>query len=174
MTDPADISLTRQITLQMTLEDFRALVSGIDSYFKSLCRYLGTSRSDLATLRLLAQQDEDKITSSPTQLATELGLSNAAMSSVLDRLEEAGHLERLRDTKDRRRRIIHLKEASKHLAHDIFLPLDARILSMLEVFSAKELEVVESALQQITYAIQDANKEVEEPNFVLLNYDEFS
>ena len=51
--------------------------------------------------------------SSPGELAADLELSSGAMTSRLDRLEEAGYIRRLRDPEDRRGVVVELTEAGE-------------------------------------------------------------
>ncbi len=57
-------------------------------------------------------------------LARATGLTTASITGVLDRLEEAGYVRRERDSKDRRRVVVHL-ELDKALANvaPLFLPM---------------------------------------------------
>jgi DNA-binding MarR family transcriptional regulator len=63
----------------------------------------------LTTLRLAGPEHR----SAPGTLAAELELSSGAMSSRLDRLEEAGLLRRLPDPNDRRGVVVELTDAGK-------------------------------------------------------------
>jgi DNA-binding MarR family transcriptional regulator len=60
----------------------------------------------LGTLRLWRSDHR----SSPGELAADLELSSGAMTSRLDRLEEAGYIRRLRDPDDRRGVVVELTE----------------------------------------------------------------
>jgi DNA-binding MarR family transcriptional regulator len=61
----------------------------------------------LTTLRLWRSDHR----SSPGELAADLELSSGAMTSRLDRLEEAGYIRRLPDPEDRRGIVVELTEA---------------------------------------------------------------
>ena len=52
-----------------------------------------------------------------TELADETMLSKSTLTSMLDRLEEAGHIRRDQSPKDRRVILIHLTDENKRLKH---------------------------------------------------------
>lgn len=70
----------------------------------------GLGPSDLKCLDLA--RDEPDLTAG--RLAAATGLSASAVTSVLDRLERAGLVERIRDTDDRRK--VHIRSTGRHEA----------------------------------------------------------
>jgi DNA-binding MarR family transcriptional regulator len=70
----------------------------------------GLGPSDIKCLDLA--RDEPDLTAG--RLAEATGLSASAVTSVLDRLERAGFIERVRDTKDRRK--VHVRSTGRHEA----------------------------------------------------------
>lgn len=73
-----------------------------------LCRLMGMHDTDYAALALLMRGRLG-----PSALASALGLSSAAATAVVDRLEAAGHAERLPHPQDRRRTLVRLLPASQ-------------------------------------------------------------
>lgn len=55
-------------------------------------------------------------------LATELGLTSGGITFVVDRLERAGHLNRVRDDTDRRKVLLHYSPGGRALADEFFGP----------------------------------------------------
>ncbi len=78
----------------------------------------------------------------PGGLGTALGLTSGAVTSVLDRLERAGHLVRVRDDADRRRVLLHRSEAGRDLAQAFFEPLGRRTDAVMDAFTDEDLAVV--------------------------------
>ncbi len=76
------------------------------------------------------------------ELATELGLTTGAVTTLLDRLERAGHVRRERDDKDRRRVNLHYGDAGLALAQQFFTPLGALHRSATGDFSPEDLATV--------------------------------
>lgn len=80
-------------------------------------------RTDLTALVLVLDADGDGHPLSQGDLAHTLGLSASATTSVLDRLQEAGYVERRRDTLDRRRIVLRVREPALELGRALFTPL---------------------------------------------------
>jgi DNA-binding MarR family transcriptional regulator len=88
----------------------------------------------MSTLRL----GKDACRSSPGDLANDLELSSGAMTSRLDRLEEAGFVRRLPDPEDRRGVVVELTEQGRE-AWD----LAANVQGRREAFFARTLTKAE-------------------------------
>ncbi|MBB2987298.1 MarR family winged helix-turn-helix transcriptional regulator [Terracoccus luteus] len=78
----------------------RALGTAADEAAGALARRMGMHPTDLAAMSHIAYARDPL---GPRELSTRLGITPAAMTDVVDRLETAGHLLRRRDTADRRR-----------------------------------------------------------------------
>lgn len=89
---------------------------------------------------LVAQQRGAPLT--PGGLGADLGLTSGAVTSVVDRLERAGHVVRTRDAVDRRRVLLHHSDDGLALAEQFFGPLGARTDAVLAGFTDDELDVV--------------------------------
>jgi DNA-binding MarR family transcriptional regulator len=74
----------------------------------------GMHPSDARVLFLLAAADGEGVT--PKQAAEDLELSTGAMTSLIDRLERRGHIERHPNPLDRRSVIVHLTPAGAAVA----------------------------------------------------------
>lgn len=81
-------------------------------------------RTDLNALAVVMDAARQGAPMSPTQLAASLHLSASATTSVLDRLERAGHLRRDRSGSDRRKVTLHMHEQARELGKAFFRPLD--------------------------------------------------
>ncbi|HEX7302835.1 MarR family transcriptional regulator [Lentzea sp.] len=78
----------------------------------------------------------------PGSLAKALNLSASATTSVLDRLERAGHVVRERDPEDRRRVELRVLSDAQALAAAFFAPLARSYAAAWEGMSAEERQVV--------------------------------
>jgi DNA-binding MarR family transcriptional regulator len=76
------------------------------------------------------------------QLATASHLTTGAVTAVVDHLEAAGLVRRVRDTVDRRRVIIETTDEMARQAALLFGPLVAESEHLLGGFAASELEVI--------------------------------
>jgi DNA-binding MarR family transcriptional regulator len=76
------------------------------------------------------------------QLADAVRLTTGAVTGVLDRLEAAGLVRRIRDTKDRRRVIVEVTDEVARVGAPVYGPLIADAAAAHAVFEADELELI--------------------------------
>lgn len=93
-----------------------------DAYDEAVSELLGINRTDHRCLDVLSQ--EGPVT--PGRLAELMGLTSGAITTVLDRLERAGYVRRVRDQDDRRRLHVELTERVHEAVWPYYEPL-ARI-----------------------------------------------
>src|SRR5262245_24559264 len=80
----------------------RANEAANDAFDELACRKLGINRTDLRCLNIL----ENNGSMTAGRLAELSGLTTAAVTAMLDRVERAGFARRVRDQKDRRQVIV--------------------------------------------------------------------
>jgi DNA-binding MarR family transcriptional regulator len=76
------------------------------------------------------------------QLAQAVRLTTGAVTGVLDRLEAAGLVRRIRDTEDRRKVIVEITDELARLGAPVYGPLIADAAEAHAVFDAAELELI--------------------------------
>lgn len=89
-----------------------------DAFDEAVAARLGVNRTDLRCLDLLFEGPL-----SAGQLAEAAGLSPAATTTLIDRMERKGYLRRVRDTADRRRVLLELTDAARQEAWLCYGPL---------------------------------------------------
>jgi DNA-binding MarR family transcriptional regulator len=77
----------------------------------------GSHPTDLHAVSVISRHDQAPLTIGDLQ--SRMGLSPAATTALVDRLEASGHVQRVRDARDRRRVYLH---ATEH-AHDTAMSL---------------------------------------------------
>ena len=102
--------------------------------------------TDWAALLAVIQGDRVGRPLTPGELGQCLGISSGATTAVLDRLERAGHVRRVRDDRDRRRLTLHRAESATALLHTFSEPLDAAMDAIVVGYSGGELDVVQRFL----------------------------
>jgi len=102
--------------------------------------------TDWAALLAVIQGDRVGRPLTPGELGQRLGISSGATTAVLDRLERAGHVRRVRDDRDRRRMTVHRAESAAALLHTFSEPLDAAMDAIVVGYSGGELDVVQRFL----------------------------
>ncbi|MFI6904433.1 MarR family winged helix-turn-helix transcriptional regulator [Nonomuraea sp. NPDC050394] len=106
-------------------------------------RRLGVNRTDVRCLSRLTARGP--LTAS--ELAAGAGLTGGAATTAIDRLERAGLAERVRDTADRRRVLVHLSERGRAAVEEVWGPISAEARAGLRRYTVAELEVVETFLR---------------------------
>lgn len=96
---------------------------------------------------------------SPGELARGLGLTTAAVSSLLDRLEQAGHLVRHAVPGDRRRVHLEVAPEAMELAGTFFHPLNARLTGAMKDYAPSDLAAVERFLTDMIREISGYREE---------------
>ncbi|MFD0203429.1 MULTISPECIES: MarR family winged helix-turn-helix transcriptional regulator [Saccharothrix] len=99
-------------------------------------------RTDLNALAVIMDARWSGEPMSPSRLAEALHLSASATTSVLDRLEASGHVERARNPHDRRKVELRTSEKALELGRHFFQPLDGAFTQAWERFSDADKEVV--------------------------------
>jgi DNA-binding MarR family transcriptional regulator len=87
----------------------RRLQTAMGDAESALARRLGIGPTDLAAMTHLTFAPEPI---GPRELSARLSITPGATTELVDRLERAGHLERRRDTVDRRRVQLHASAAT--------------------------------------------------------------
>jgi DNA-binding MarR family transcriptional regulator len=81
-------------------------------------------------------------------LAAASGLTPAAITALIDRLEARGFVTRTRSTEDRRKVMIEMGPRAHEVTERHYRPIGSEGLRSLEAFSDQELEVVRRFLTQ--------------------------
>lgn len=92
----------------------------------------------------------------PGRLATASGLSPAAITKVLDRLERAGYTTRSGDAGDRRARQVHTSDHHRRRREDIWSPVVEAATAALAERSPEELETLAVVLARLAAANRDS------------------
>jgi DNA-binding MarR family transcriptional regulator len=98
----------------------------------------GVNRTDFRCLDILGTRGP----MTAGELADAVRLTTGAITGVLDRLEGAGLVRRVRDTGDRRRVIVEVTEELDRLGAPVYGPLVADAAKTHGGFTVKELEVI--------------------------------
>ena len=113
----------------------RAHEAANEAFDELACEKLGINRTDLRCLNIV--DNEGSMTAG--HLAEKSGLTTAAVTAVLDRLERAGYAQRIRDQVDRRQVIVQLTPLLAERGAAIWGPLGAEATARLEQMTVEEL-----------------------------------
>lgn len=116
-----------------------------DGFDDAVGRRLGLNATDLRCLDWLTER-----AMSAGGLAEATGLSSAATTTLLDRLERKGYVRRERDTVDRRKVLVALTPHGRELIGDLYGPLAREGERLLARFSDDQLAMIRDFLVEAT------------------------
>ena len=121
----------------------RALTTKSALFNDAAAGRLGISPSELVVLTLLG--DGGPLTAG--QLADQTQLTTGAITRVIDRLEQAGLVERRTDPTDRRRVMV-VTTAEIARVHAVFAPMLAEAAALAARYTSEQLQVITAFLQE--------------------------
>jgi len=137
-----DIDLSRQKASRV-VNAVRAHQVASDIFDDALAEFLGINRTDARCMNLLDR--EGRMTAG--KLATESGLTTGAVTVVLDRLERAGYVRRVRDPADRRKVYVEKTPEMRDIGARIFSHFEKLTPAIVEEFSPKQIEGIVAFLE---------------------------
>ncbi|MGB8259193.1 MAG: MarR family transcriptional regulator [Terracidiphilus sp.] len=108
-------------------------------FHQAVAARLGLHPTDLKCLDLA--RTEPELTAG--RIAELTGLTTAAVTSVLDRLERAGLAQRVRDAADRRKVLVRPVEERAREVEGLFASLDAAMRKLYAEYSVRDLALIE-------------------------------
>ncbi|WP_459960025.1 MarR family winged helix-turn-helix transcriptional regulator [Nocardia sp. IFM 10818] len=106
---------------------------------------LGINATDMQCLQLLQYGPRTS-----SELAKLIGMTTASMTALIDRLEKAGFVTRVRDEHDRRRVLVHLAlDRARGDIAPIFGPLVGGWRRSLDGYTVQELTVISDFLNRV-------------------------
>jgi DNA-binding MarR family transcriptional regulator len=155
------VSTRRNELIAVASAEVRRQQAAYDRFHDAVADHLKVNRTDLRCLDLLDLRG--RMTAGELSEAT--GLSTGAVTVMLDRLERAGYVLRVRDPGDRRRVYAEPTElAAKHAA-EIYAPLTAQAAPLYDRFTEDQLATIADFLHTATefYSGQTARVEALTP-----------
>lgn len=118
--------------------------------------YMQLGTTDMKAVQFLIVSANKGGAPTASALSAHLGISNASVTKLLDRLERGGHIERLAHPTDRRSRTIRLSEQTKAAAMASMGRAQAQRFHAAASLTADEREVVTRFLQHTADDLRDA------------------
>ena len=133
----------------------RRLARAVDAFEEAACAALGVGRSDLRALNLLEHGPLG-----PSALADALGLSRAAVTALLDRLEAAGYVVRTPAPGSRRAVQVHLQPATWAAFARVYRPIGERVRSVGDGLGEDERRVAAAVLDTLAGTFDEVRGEL--------------
>ena len=132
-----------------TLLALRELLSVSAHVSPAIARRLGLSHSELDALELLTEASVG-----PAELARHLGVTSAASSGIVDRLESRGHVVRRPHVSDGRRTQVEITESGRAEVMAQLAPMFAALHQLDRRLTPAESAAVEGYLRAATEALR--------------------
>src|ERR671916_1005720 len=113
----------------------------------AMARRMGLGVTDLHALEHLSREEL-----TPKELGERLFVSPGAITALVDRLEKAGHLERVANPKDRRSSLLRTTPSGREAMVAQVLPLASEVDRIAAGLSEQELAAVEGFRREVTAA----------------------
>ena len=131
-------SKRQQAALDALNREVRGWQADQELFDSTVMERAGLNRTDWRCLDILCTRGP----MTAGQLADAVRLTTGAVTGVLDRLEAAGLVRRIRDTKDRRKVIVEVTDELNRLGAPVYGPLIADAAAAHSVFDADELGLI--------------------------------
>jgi DNA-binding MarR family transcriptional regulator len=125
---------------------FRRYQRSVDALDEIAAGLMEVNRTDARVLDLL--QESGRMTAG--EIATGAGLTSGAVTGVLDRLERAGYLKRVRDDQDRRRVMVEATPKLDEMAQTIYGGVGEKGARAMADYTAEELALVARFVRDAT------------------------
>jgi DNA-binding MarR family transcriptional regulator len=131
----------RQALIEAVRTALRGSQQAADAVADAVAERIGINRTDLRHLQLLCAGPL-----SAGQLSERSGLSRAAMTALIDRLERKGYVRRARDVTDRRRVFVEITDQATAATAEMYAPLTEDGQALLAGYTDEQLTVLRDFL----------------------------
>ncbi len=128
----------RRELIREVAEAIRVYGSAQDLLDEAAAERLGINRTDARVLDVLERSGR----MAAGGIAEQSGLTTGAVTGLLDRLERAGYVRRIRDQQDRRRVLVEMTPRARKLAMEVYGPIGADGYRELERYSDQQLRLL--------------------------------
>lgn len=124
----------------------RQIIRAIDLHSKKLSKEYGLTGPQLILMRAIQEMDNVTI----KELSKRTNVSQATTTTIIDRLELNGYVQRIRSESDRRKVHAHLTDKGKALLDNAPLPLQDSFVNKFHHLEAWEQSLLLSSIQRIS------------------------
>ena len=101
----------------------------------------------------LLDAERASLAATPTWLGGRLRLNSASVTALVDRLERTGHVQRHRESADRRRVSLTITDRAKRLGEAFFGPLIDQVMTIMDGYEPRDRDTIMRFLAEIAAAI---------------------
>lgn len=132
--------------------DFREFTFELIRHQQAIAERLGVNLTDFKALGLLHRRGD----MTPKRLAEGMGMSAAATTTIIDRLEKAGYVERKRGGGDRRSLNVHAVKGSEKKVENLYKSLRDLTETAVASYSERDLRLISNYLSRATKIFREA------------------
>jgi DNA-binding MarR family transcriptional regulator len=133
-------------------QQLRKLQTAMTDAESAMARTMGMGHSDIAAMTHLASARQPV---GPSWLSARLGLTPAAATELVDRLERVGHVARERDNADRRRVNLIPTESAMNEVHALLRPLLDKMDAVAGGFDVHERAAIRRYITEVIAIYED-------------------
>jgi DNA-binding MarR family transcriptional regulator len=119
--------------------DVRAMTARSDRVGRHFARANDVNNSDFHALLHIMVAETAGVPLTPAQLRQRMDLSPPAITYLVDRMIESGHIRREPDPRDRRKWLLRYEARGMAMAHDFFRPLGSRLSAAMSDLDDSDL-----------------------------------
>ena len=133
----------------------RAYGESYDQLGRTFAASAGLHSTDATALIEILRAEEQGEPLSPARLSEHIGLTSGATSTLLNRLENAGHIRRSRGSADRRVVTLHSTPGIHATADAFFDPLDRQLNAVMDRYEPELLDRLTGLLGELHDAMRN-------------------
>ncbi len=133
----------------------RRLSVELDAMGSRFAEMHGLGRTDVRAIVAIMDAARSGSALTAGALGAAVDLSSASVTALVDRLERAGHVQRVRDPSDRRRVVLEISDSAMAAGGAFFGGLQRDLLAAMEDYTDEELAVVRRFLDRMTEVVRD-------------------
>ncbi len=146
----SSLNSRKRLQIEAVTQQLRKLSIRSVLFQQNITHALGVIQTDLKTIDILAETGP--ITAG--ELATITGNSTSSVTAILDRLEKAGFIKRIRNTQDRRKVMIILLEDKVKKLQLYYSSLSESTKEYCEKYSVDELELIIKFISDVAQIVE--------------------
>lgn len=115
-------------------------------FHQAIANKLGLNVTDTRCFELMSRYAQDDLTAG--QLARATGFTTGAVTGILDRLEKAGLVERIRDLADRRKVFVRPRPDALNRVGRLYEGLAEGMMNLASTYSTSELALIDDYMER--------------------------
>lgn len=143
----------RDPQIQSVLVALRRVMRATDLHSRELVRTTGLTAPQLLLMQTIMEREEVTV----GELAQDMSLSQATVTSILDRLEDRNYVYREKSVRDKRKVYTHLTKKGLAAVKDAPVPLQQSFVAQFRKLESWEQSMIIASLQRVAMMMDAQN-----------------